>query len=162
MARPTTIESPAARRGRAAGAATLFLLVSSFTAVCGLQIIQQAFADAPGPGPLDCEPGLESLSSALERARRLASAESGEKAALETFRRALLPEWNGSAAVRAACERSPGGRPRAEDVERLRYAEERALRYEAPELAELRRRVLARSPRAGTTDPVPPVGAPRP
>lgn len=140
-----TSESPSARRGRRAGLGLYFALMVVFTAICSLQIIRQAWAEPPSAGPAQCDEGLVSLALAVERGRLLASAVPGERPTMEAFRRGLLPEWSSSGAVRTACRKAGGssGEERFDEVERLRFAEERALRYEAPELADLRRRVRA-------------------
>jgi hypothetical protein len=93
--------------------------------------------------PTDCGAGLEALKQSLARARQAAGdlSDANEDLALARFRQALLPEWDRRDAIAAACE-SNAELARALDViERLRYAEERAVRREVSELAPLRRRV---------------------
>ena len=93
--------------------------------------------------PADCGAGLEALKQGVERARQAAGelSEASEDAALARFRQALLPEWERREEIAAACE-SNAELARALDViERLRYAEERAVRREVSELAPLRRKV---------------------
>jgi precorrin-6B methylase 1 len=85
------------------------------------------------------------LEQGVERARRAAGelSEASEDAALARFRQALLPGWDRRDEIAAACE-SNAEQVRALDViERLRYAEERAVRREVSELAPLRRKVEA-------------------
>jgi len=95
--------------------------------------------------PTDCAAGLQTLEQAVEKARRAAGdlSDASEDAALARFRQALLPEWERRDEIAAACE-SNAELVRALDVvERLRYAEERAVRREVSELAPLRRKVEA-------------------
>ena len=91
----------------------------------------------------DCAEGLASLKRSVERARHAAGelSEASEDAALGRFREALLPEWDQRDAIAAACESSPDLATALDVIERLRYAEERAVRREVSELAPLRRRV---------------------
>ena len=93
--------------------------------------------------PTDCTAGLASLKRAVERARSAAGelSDASEDAALGRFREALLPEWGQRDAIAAACESSPDLARALDVIERLRYAEERAVRREVSELAPLRRRV---------------------
>jgi hypothetical protein len=93
--------------------------------------------------PTDCGAGLEALKDGILRARQAAGelSEASEDAALERFRQALLPEWERHDAIAAACESNAEHAAALDVIERLRYAEERAVRREVSELAPLRRRV---------------------
>jgi hypothetical protein len=93
--------------------------------------------------PADCASGVQSLERAVARARRAAGelSEASEDAALDRFREALLPEWSQRDAIAAACQTNPELARALDVIERLRYAEERAVRREVSELAPLRRRV---------------------
>jgi hypothetical protein len=71
----------------------------------------------------------------------------GEDAALADFRRALSPEWDDRDHIEDLCRPSPSSMAALDALERLRYAEEHAVRREAAELAPLRRRVQAIVPR---------------
>jgi hypothetical protein len=92
--------------------------------------------------PLGCADGARQLYDATERARRSAANElDGERAALAKFRAALAPEWNAYGTIRARCKANgdPRGLAALRSVELLRYAEERAVRYDALDLSRLRR-----------------------
>jgi hypothetical protein len=104
------------------------------------QVWSPAFKSQP---PTDCRTGLADLTAAVERARVSAGSlsEAGEDAALGQFRGSLSPEWDRHHAIAAACGSDPELARALDVVERLRYAEERAVRREVSELAPLRRRV---------------------
>ncbi len=87
--------------------------------------------------------GLQRLAQGIDRARQAASglAERGEDAALAEFRGSLSPEWDEHDAVAAACQSNHDLAVALDVIERLRYAEERAVRREVSDLAPLRRRV---------------------
>ncbi len=91
-----------------------------------------------------CHRGLRSLFDALTRARDAAAgSEGGEDEALGRFRRALEPEWSLRDNVASRCRGSARDAATLDAIERLRYAEEHAVRREAGELAPLRRKVQA-------------------
>jgi hypothetical protein len=93
--------------------------------------------------PVDCRAGLRDLALAVDRARQAAGSfsEEGEDAALARFRTELSPEWDLHDAVVASCQSDRELSVALDVIERLRYAEERAVRREVSELAPLRRRV---------------------
>jgi hypothetical protein len=92
--------------------------------------------------PQDCRTGLRALALGVERARVAAvAATDDETAALSRFRSALAPEWDRHEAVAASCRRDPAWSSALDTVERLRYAEERAVRRDVSELSPLRRKV---------------------
>lgn len=146
-------------------AVTVAIAVASAT-----QVTQQVFFD-PCPGGLSCpgtptavtfstcREGLLALHGAVERARLAAAGTDGEDAALSRFRAALTPEWGHRDDVAGACRGIADDEGALDAIERLRYAEEHAVRREAGELAPLRRRVDAivdRKPsRPGTEAPAP-------
>jgi hypothetical protein len=72
-----------------------------------------------------------------------AKTDQGEDAALARFRSALEPEWSHRDDIAARCQGTPRDKGALDAIERLRYAEEHAVRREAGELAPLRRRVQA-------------------
>jgi hypothetical protein len=134
----------ARRRGRFVGVALFALLLGSFTVVSSSQVIAQAFFPAGPDVRVDCRAGLLDLIRAVRAARHAAEGEAGgERAALERFRGALEPAWSRRPALAEACEQHPDHRAALRSVDRLRYAEEHAVRYEGAELAKLRRRVQA-------------------
>jgi len=93
--------------------------------------------------PTDCAAGLQALQLGIARARQAAGdlSEASEDEALARFRQALLPEWDRRDAIAAACQSKAELASALDVIERLRYAEERAVRREVSELAPLRRRV---------------------
>ena len=107
-----------------------------------VQVSRQVFAVPSARSPFaTCRDGLLALVSASDRARRAALEIDGEEAALARFRRALDPEWTHRDAIAATCRGSAGDEAALDAIERLRYAEEHAVRREAGDLAPLRRRV---------------------
>jgi hypothetical protein len=115
-------------------------------AAASVQISRQIFFASSPPAPYStCGEGLLALSAAVDRARRAAgtSGEDSEDAALLRFRGALDPEWTYRDSVAASCKASAQEQGALDAIERLRYAEEHAVRREAGELAPLRRRVQA-------------------
>jgi hypothetical protein len=149
-------ESPERRRARGRRIAmtvyyTMVVLVGGAAAV---QITRQVMfpehppgATAAGAGavaPASCREGLRALFTGLARAREAAAgSDGGEDAALARFRSALAPEWAFRDGVAAQCRPSADDAGTLDAIERLRYAEEHAVRREAGELAPLRRKVQA-------------------
>jgi hypothetical protein len=132
------------RRGRAVGTAVFAAVITSFTAVCSVQIIMQAWAPPVDSGEVDCHRDVQALIGAVRRAREAAiQAASGEREAVSRFRSALEPEWSHRPAVGEKCQNDPETVRTLEEVDRLRYGEEHALRYEALDIASLRRQVVA-------------------
>jgi hypothetical protein len=132
------------RRGRRVGIAVFALLVSSFTFVCTAQIILQTWAPAAPRNDIDCRSGLVALIAAVRRARQAAADEThGERAALERFRASLQPEWSRRPSLNELCRPDKQTSRALEELDRLVYAEEHAVRYEATDLARRRRRVKA-------------------
>lgn len=137
----------ARRLGRRLGLVVFGVLVSTFTIVCSLQIIRQVWFPDVLPFAPSCRAGIRELIAAVERARRAAAAENGdETAALARFRAQLEPQWRNWRAVEHACAEDREAVRALREVVQLRYAEEHAVRYEAVDLARLRRRVYALDP----------------
>jgi hypothetical protein len=90
-----------------------------------------------------CRQGLRELIGALGHARELAGQASGERAALDAFRRGLMPAWSRRSSLDEACRESPELLRALGEIEELRYAEEHAVRHEASDLAARRRRVAS-------------------
>src|SRR6185312_5762440 len=134
-------QDAARKRGRTVGLAVFGAIVTTFTAVCAFQILQQAWAKPDVHVTVECHPGMTALIAAVRRARAAASQVSGERAALATFRDSLLPEWGTRAALDDACAHDPEALRGLGEIDRLRYAEEHALRYEALDVASRRTRV---------------------
>jgi len=158
MAEPSRREPRSPRaRGRRIALVVYYTLVACVGTAAAVQITRQVFfepgpsagAAAEPPQPLprslqNCHQGLRALFDALARAREAAAgSEGGEDAALARFRRALEPEWSYRDGVAARCRGSAKDAATLDAIERLRYAEEHAVRREAGELAPLRRKVQA-------------------
>jgi hypothetical protein len=120
----------------------VFLLtIGAWTVGTSAQIVQQAmFPEVVPANAATCAEGLETLHLALDRARDAAEGGQDAEAALERFRGELAPDWSRLEGVRALCT-TPAQRRSLDALERLRYAEEHAVRREAASLAALRRQV---------------------
>lgn len=131
------------RRGRVGAIAVFYGLVVVFILVCAGQVTAQAIGrPARGGEPIDCREGLRQLAGAVEAARQASEGvESVPEVALQRFRQALSPAWGARDRVEAACEKT-GDRRLIEAfdvIERLRYAEENAVRRDARDLGPLHR-----------------------
>jgi hypothetical protein len=151
--------------GRRIALALFYALVGAICAAATIQVAAQVFTEGPRSPYPSCDDGLRALVAALERARSAAAEGSGpsqenegEDAALARFRSALEPEWRYRDGIAAACRESETSEQALDVIERLRYAEEHAVRREAGDLAPLRRKVRALVP-AGSAPPRPPAGA---
>jgi hypothetical protein len=107
--------------------------------VC-LQVFFVPLRSSPFPS---CHAGLRALAASVERARNSAPGTDGEDAAIERFRTALEPDWGFRDGIAVSCKGSPKDEGALDAIERLRYAEEHAVRREAGDLAPLRRGVQA-------------------
>lgn len=150
MAQPaqeTPSRSPRSPRARGRRIAILvyYAMVALVGGAAAVQITRQVFFEPAPPAPFaTCHEGLRALHTALGRAREAAArSEGGEDAALDRFRSALEPEWTYRDFVASRCRESTGDAATLDAIERLRYAEEHAVRREAGELAPLRRKVQA-------------------
>jgi hypothetical protein len=121
---------------------TMVVLVGGTVAV---QISRQVLFSPGPPAPYaTCHEGLHALFTAVARARDAAAGSEGdEDKALGRFRSALEPEWAFRDGVAKRCRPSAADAGTLDAIERLRYAEEHAVRREAGELAPLRRKVQA-------------------
>jgi hypothetical protein len=127
------------RRGRRAGWLVFSLLIIAFTVICSVQVLAQVWAPTVVHTDEQCPAALSGLLNAIERARAEAALETrGERAAVQRFRRALNPEWTHRAALDETC-RDAEQHHALELIDWLRYAEEHAVRYEALDVAHLRR-----------------------
>lgn len=145
---PEAAAPDAIRRARARGrkvAWAIYYAVAAGVCVAGAaQVTQQVYFSPARPSPYkSCREGLLALAAAVERARTAAPGTDGEDAALERFRGALLPEWDYRDSIAGACRGKADDERALDAIERLRYAEEHAVRREAGDLAPLRRRVQA-------------------
>ncbi|MCU0682033.1 MAG: hypothetical protein MUF34_07210 [Polyangiaceae bacterium] len=143
-------EARARRRGRRWAFGLFYALAVLFTAVLSVQIAWQVWAPSRAPGaPPGCTEGLRSLLEGLDAAR--AAAEGSDvppEQALLQFRASLDEAWGARDTVSEACRGEARWREAFDLVERLRYAEESAVRRDARDLGFLRRRVglLRRGP----------------
>jgi hypothetical protein len=127
--------------GRTLGIAVFAFLMAGFTVVCSVQICLQVWAPRIEPAPFDCSAGTLALAEAVDTARLAAADEADEQAALAKFRGALEPIWKYRPALGRSCASSPGALRHLRAIDRLRYAEEHAVRYAAVDLAERRNEV---------------------
>jgi hypothetical protein len=81
------------------------------------------------------------LVEAVDKARLAAADEPDEQAALAKFRGALASTWRYRPALTRTCAPSTDALRHLRAVDRLRYAEEHAVRYAAVDLAERRHEV---------------------
>lgn len=117
-------------------------MVGAFCVGATVQITKQVFFLGDGEMPYaTCEEGLRALVQGVFRAREAASGMEGEEESLGTFRGALRPEWDHHDAVARRCQQNASQQGALDAIERLRYAEEHAVRRGAGDLAPLRRRV---------------------
>jgi hypothetical protein len=143
-------EARARRRGRRWAFGLFYSLAVLFTAVLSVQVAWQVWAPSRAPGaPPGCTEGLRSLLEGLDGAR--AAAEGSDvtpEQALRQFRASLGEAWGARDTVSEACRGEARWREAFDLVERLRYAEESAVRRDARDLGLLRRRVgsLRRGP----------------
>jgi len=134
----------ARRRGRRVAFAIYYAICGGICVAGAVQISRQVFGSPAGASPYaGCHEGLLALVSAVDRARSAAPGTDGEDAAIERFRGALLPEWSHRDSIAMACGENATDQRALDAIERLRYAEEHAVRREAGDLAPLRRRVQA-------------------
>lgn len=139
---PTPAPAPKTPRSRF-GLAVVGTLAVLLTTISAGHILLAVFAPPLPSTKLSCAEGTRELLEAVKRARERAAAQShGERAALADFRSALEPQWHFAATIRKKCKSSQDKTSYAayRAVELLRYAEERAVRYEAIDLSRLRQR----------------------
>jgi hypothetical protein len=123
------------------GIAVFSVLVATFTAVCSVQICLQVWSPVVVPLHAGCSAGTLHLVEAIEAARAASSDQAEEQAALAKFRGALVPAWTFRPALTRACAGDVEAIRRLHAVDRLRYAEEHAVRYGAVDLAKRRQEV---------------------
>jgi hypothetical protein len=130
-------------RGRRAALIVYYAVVGAICAAGAVQVTRQVlFEPEPPPPYATCHEGLRALAAAVARAREAAAGSDGDvDTALSRFRAALEPEWTYRDGVASRCRGSAKDAGALDAIERLRYAEEHAVRREAGELAPLRRNV---------------------
>lgn len=132
------------KRSRALAVIVYYGLIVTLCIGATAQITKQVFYQPRIPSAYtNCHEGLSALVSAVERARRAAPGTDGEDGAIERFRSALNPEWTYVESIGDTCRGSVNDEGALDAIERLRYAEEHAVRREAGDLAPLRRKVQA-------------------
>lgn len=132
------------KRSRALAVIVYYAAIVALCITATAQITKQVFYLPRVPSPYaNCQEGLSALVSAIERARKVAPGNDGEDPAIERFRTALNPEWGYIDSISDACRGSIKDEGALDAIERLRYAEEHAVRREAGDLAPLRRKVQA-------------------
>jgi hypothetical protein len=130
------------RHGRRFGLGLYAALVVIPVAIWAGQIMEQVWAPEGEPSHVGCRAGIAALVAAVQRARLAAGSElGGERPALERFRETLNPEWRWRTDLGRRCRADQGAARALETVDLYRYAEEHALRYEARDVAHLRRRI---------------------
>ena len=127
--------------GRTIGIAIFGSLMAAFTAVCSIQICLQVWSPRVTPLEVGCSAGTLQLVEAVEAARLASADEAEEQAALAKFRGALSPAWTFRPALNRACAGDAAAVGRLHAIDRLRYAEEHAVRYGAVDLAKRRQEV---------------------
>lgn len=132
------------KRSRALAVIVYYSLIGVICISATAQITKQVFYQPRIASPYTtCHEGLSALASAVERARRAAPGTDGEDGAIDRFRTALNPEWTYVDSIGDTCRGSVKDEGALDAIERLRYAEEHAVRREAGDLAPLRRKVQA-------------------
>lgn len=136
-------EAHARQKGRRIAMTALYSVAAAFTALAAGNVTWQVWAPSFEELPKeDCRTGLAQLAQAVSRARSAAGSvvTADEDLALSRFRAALSPEWQRRDGIARACQSSRELSQALDVIDRLRYAEERAVRREVSELAPLRRR----------------------
>lgn len=129
------------RIGRRLGVGVFVGVVTTFTAVCSAQICLQVWASPVASGPVDCATGTLDLIRSVVAAREAASSEVTEREGLARFRETVAEAWSQRTALARACAETPGGLRYLKEIDRLRYAEEHAVRYRTTDLSRRRQAV---------------------
>lgn len=137
----------ARRRGRRVAIGAWYAILVAFIVAAVVQITRQVFAPTGaslGPKPA-CHEGLLGLARALDAARAAADgvASGNEDEVLARYRGVLETPWSARDAIAESCRADRASTESLDAIERLRYAEEHALRREAAELTPLRLRIHA-------------------
>jgi hypothetical protein len=141
---PRPSASKGERLGRRIAMGLYYATVLAIIVSSTWQITRQLFFFPEPTSPYhDCREGLEALVTAVERARGVAPGTDGEDAAIRRFRVALGPAWGYRDQIAASCTGAHEDERALDAIERLRYAEEHAVRREAGDLAPLRRKIGA-------------------
>ncbi len=128
-------DSGAIRRAKRIVTIVFLTFVVGWVGFAAAQIIRDVLFAEPGSPPRPtCGAGLRYLSGALDQGRAAALKEEDPDRGLGAFRAAVEPAWRDLEGVRATCRTGPELRG-LDAVERLRYAEEQAVRREAASLS---------------------------
>lgn len=128
---------------RKAGLVLIVVASVYLSAVSAYQILHTTLFPDPGTTRYSCREGTKVLYESVARARhRTATLAKPEREALALFRSELAPIWKQAHAVRAACAKDNDQKAlqTLRSVTLLRYAEERAVRYQAIDLTRWRKR----------------------
>jgi hypothetical protein len=126
------------RSGKLLATAIYGLGIAGVTVVLSVQVIQQAFWPEAMQTDLSCPAGVRHLVHAVQRARQSAAGqesvalgrkEQSERRTLQRFRDQLSSTWPILPTLRSRCASDPVATRALILVERLRYAEEQALRH---------------------------------
>lgn len=132
----------ARKRGRKIALLVYYAVVLCVCVAGAAEVSLQVLWNPVNASPYaNCQEGLRALVSALSRARSAAPGNDGEDLAIERFRSALNPEWSYWDSIAQSCQGNAERKRALDAIERLRYAEEHAARWEAGDLAPLRRKV---------------------
>lgn len=140
---PRPPEDPRVRRARRTVIGLFYTGVVVFCAAMSIQISIQVLSTNPTPHPGSCREGLRSLANALDSARIASEGVDDQpEIAIVKFRAALSPAWDARDGVFKICEQEKNATLLADFdlLERLRAAEESAVRRDARDLSSLRRR----------------------
>lgn len=127
---------------RKAGLALIVLASVYLSAVSTYQILSTTLFPHPGKTKYSCREGTKVLYESVVSARkRTAALAQPEREALSLFRDELAPTWKQAHAIRAACSNDKDQQAllTLRSVTLLRYAEERAVRYQAIDLTRWRK-----------------------
>lgn len=141
-ANPNPSSASPRERARRLGLGAVAVASVLLTTILTLRVLSRTLWPDASPSAEACEVGVRRLYLAVERARgRAEISTQGEATALAAFRDALEPEWTrfDSVAKRCTLDRTPAAQSALRQVELLRYAEERTVRYQALDLSRLRR-----------------------
>ncbi len=134
------------RRARQIGAGVFLSFVVVWVLFASTQITLQIFwpdptTASPVPAPT-CSETLATLHTSIQRGQTAAELDVDPATALGHYRAEVDPVWAAHASAKELCV-SAADRRSLDALERLRYAEEHAVRREATSLAALRKQVAA-------------------
>jgi hypothetical protein len=140
---PRPAEDPRVRFARRTTIGLFYGGVVLFCAAMSTQISIQVLSTNDGAYPGTCRDGLRALAEALDSARNASEGVDDQpEVAIAKFRGALSPAWDARDAVTKTCAQEHDATLTADLdlIERLRAAEESAVRRDARDLSSLRRK----------------------